>query len=79
MMLLSKKLKAFRVDRPSEWMMDEYARQALRMEDCLLNIRSLLEAQENKECLGIGAADGRAEWPIIDEVINSIDESLLDR
>jgi len=79
-MRLSKKLVKFRADRPSEWMMDEYARQAEKMETALVQIRHLLAAQENKECLGTGypANEDCAPWPLVDEAINSITLALFD-
>jgi hypothetical protein len=77
---LSKKLEEFRTDRPSEWIMDEFARQAKKMEVALVEVRELLAAQENKECLGVGHPDNEdcAPWPIVDEVINSITVALTD-
>ena len=77
-MRLSKKIKSFRTDRPSEWMMDEFARQAEKMEVRLVEIRDLLAQQEDKDCLGVGKSNDCADWPIVDEVINSITQALLD-
>jgi len=79
-MRLSKKLEKFRTDRPSEWMMDEFAKQAERMETELVSIRHLLTSQENKECLGIGRPvnEDCAPWPLVDEAINSITMALKD-
>lgn len=37
---LSEKLERYRTDRPDEWTMDEFARQARQLEDALLDARS---------------------------------------
>ena len=39
-MKLSEKLEKSRTDRPDEWTMDEFARQARQLEDALLDARS---------------------------------------
>ena len=39
-MRLSEKLENYRTDRPDEWTMDEFARQARALEDALLDARS---------------------------------------
>ena len=39
-MKLSEKLENYRTDRPDEWTMDEFARQARLLEDALLDARS---------------------------------------
>lgn len=39
-MRLSEKLERYRTDRPDEWTMDEFARQARQLEDALLDARS---------------------------------------
>jgi len=39
-MKLSEKLERYRCDRPDEWTMDEFARQARLLEDALLDARS---------------------------------------
>ncbi len=39
-MRLSEKLERYRADRPDEWTMDEFARQARQLEDALLDARS---------------------------------------
>jgi hypothetical protein len=39
-MKLSQKLETYRTDRPDEWTMDEFARQARQLEDALLDARS---------------------------------------
>lgn len=36
-MKLSEKLERYRADRPDEWAMDEFARQARQLEDALLD------------------------------------------
>ena len=79
-MRLSKKLEKFRTDRPSEWMMDEFLRQAEKMERALVNLRHLLSAQEDKECLGTGHAANEdcAPGPLVVEAINSITVALTD-
>lgn len=42
-MRLSEKLENLRVERPDEWAMDSFARQARQLEDALLDARSGLE------------------------------------
>jgi hypothetical protein len=42
-MKLSKKLENFRTDRPSEWMMDEYMRDAAAMENIITELCNCLE------------------------------------
>jgi len=37
---LSEKLERYRTDRPDEWTMDDFARQARQLEDALLDARS---------------------------------------
>ena len=39
-MKLSEKLESYRIDRPDEWTMDEFARQARQLEDALIDARS---------------------------------------
>lgn len=39
-MKLSEKLERYRTDRPDEWTMDEFARQARQLEDALQDARS---------------------------------------
>ena len=39
-MKLSEKLERYRTDRPDEWTMDEFSRQARQLEDALLDARS---------------------------------------
>ena len=39
-MKLSEKLERYRADRPDEWTMDQFARQARQLEDALLDARS---------------------------------------
>ena len=39
-MRLSEKLERYRADRPDEWTMDQFARQARQLEDALLDARS---------------------------------------
>ena len=38
----------------------------------LEEIRDLLSSQENKECLGVGTDGHQSNWPIVDEVIDSL-------
>ncbi len=38
-MRLSEKIEKYRTDRPDEWTMDEFARQATLLEDALLDAR----------------------------------------
>lgn len=42
-MRLSEKLERYRTDRPDKWAMDEFARDARRLEDALLDARSGLK------------------------------------
>jgi len=55
-MKLSEKLERYRTDRPDEWTMDEFARQARQLEDALLDARSgLLYIRESYPNLyGVG-------------------------
>jgi len=50
------------------------------LEAMLVELRHLLAAQENKECLGVGrsANEDCAPWPLVDEAINSITMALID-
>jgi len=45
-MLLSKKIEGFRCDRPSEWMMDEYMRDAEKLETELTKAKEKVEELE---------------------------------
>jgi hypothetical protein len=52
-----------------------------RLENELIKIRDLLSLQKNKDCLGVGhplSPDDCGPWPIVDEVINNITQSLAD-
>lgn len=40
-MTLSERIRGFRIDRPSEWMMDEFMRDAKNLEDKLAEIAEL--------------------------------------
>ncbi|PCI54176.1 MAG: hypothetical protein COB36_10830 [Alphaproteobacteria bacterium] len=71
-MKLSQKLENSRIERPDEWSMDEFARQARQLEDALLDSRSgMLYIRENHGNLyGVGfdrveekAQDALGEFP----------------
>ncbi len=50
------------------------------LEFTLINVRDLLNEQEDKSCLGTGYPANAYEcapWPIVDEVINDITNKLL--
>lgn len=53
---LSEKLERYRTDRPDEWTMDEFARQARQLEDALLDARSGLRyvQQTQGNVYGVG-------------------------
>ena len=55
-MKLSEKLERYRTDRPDEWTMDEFARQARLLEDALLDARSGLRyvRQTHENLYGVG-------------------------
>jgi len=55
-MKLSEKLERYRADRPDEWTMDEFARQARQLEDALLDARSGLRyvREINPPVRGVG-------------------------
>ena len=42
----------------------------------LIQIRDLLADQDDKDCLGVGYSDDCPPWPIVDEVIDSITQTL---
>jgi len=46
-MRLSEKLENYRTDRPDEWTMDEFARQARTLEDALIDARAGLRYVRN--------------------------------
>ena len=55
-MQLSEKLERYRTDRPDEWTMDEFARQARQLEDALKDARSgmLYIRQAHGNLYGVG-------------------------
>jgi hypothetical protein len=55
-MNLSEKLERYRTDRPDEWAMDEFARQARQLEDALKDARSgmLYIRQAHGNLYGVG-------------------------
>lgn len=63
-MRLSEKLERYRIDRPDEWTMDEFARQARQLEDALLDARSgiryIRETHGNLYGVGFDRVDEKA-------------------
>tara|TARA_R110001606_G_scaffold263101_2_gene411743 strand:- start:4685 stop:4894 length:210 start_codon:yes stop_codon:yes gene_type:complete len=55
-MKLSEKLERYRADRPDEWTMDQFARQARQLEDALLDARSGLRyiREAHGDLYGVG-------------------------
>lgn len=55
-MKLSEKLERYRTDRPDEWTMDEFARNARQLEDALQDARSGLRyiRSEHGNLYGVG-------------------------
>ena len=70
-MRLSQKLERYRTDRPDEWTMDEFARQARKLEDALLDARSgmlYIRAQEgNVYGVGFDRVEEKAKEALGDE------------
>ena len=46
------------------------------LETGLVNVRDILNSQEDKSCLGSGYDPDCAPWDIVDEVINGITQAL---
>ena len=58
---------------------DDYVRfneRIKKLESTLLDVRAVLGIQKDKTCLGEGRAGDCAPWPIVDEVIDSINQAL---
>ena len=63
-MRLSELIEKMRIDRPDEWMMDEFARKARQLEDALLDARSgmryIREVHGNLYGVGFDRVEERA-------------------
>lgn len=53
-------------------------KRSMTLEKALFDIRELLNAQPDKDCLGI-ASDDEYQWPVLEEVIDSITKALYKR